>query len=52
MGAASLTPPPHLQIFVRHTVCLEDLFEASNYFDVPIHLKAAYFYSRDEPLNL
>lgn len=54
MGAASLTRPPPtlLQIFERHLVCLEDLFEASNYFDAPIHLNAVYFYSRDKPLNL
>ena len=37
-------PTPLLQIFERHAVCLEDLFEMSNYFDAPVHIQAVYFF--------
>ena len=47
MGAASLC----LQLLEHHAVRLKDLFDLSNNFDAPIHLRVVvmHFYSWGDP---
>ena len=51
MEAASFFP---LKLFEHHVVRLEDLFELSNNFDVPIHwtVRETHFYYCEAPAKL